>query len=196
MTSDAHDRGNFRGAVERRSQVVRVFAGIWWLMVLRGIAAIVLGLIAVFAPTDTVLALLLFLGIYLIVDGVFGLVSSVMAGRRQERWGLLVAESLFNILVGAILLLEPGIGLVVFMLLLAAWAIVTGALMIGTAMNHKRDGKGWLVGGGLISVVFGILLAVAPVIGAVVLTWWLGVYALMFGVALVIFGFRLRSIAA
>jgi len=194
MTSDIH--GNFHGTVERRGEVTRVFAGIWWLMVLRGVAAIALGLIAMFAPTDTVLALLLFLGIYLIVDGAFGLVSSVMAGRRQERWGLLIAESLFNILVGAILLLEPGIGLVVFMLLLAAWAIVTGGLMIGTAMNHKRDGKGWLVGGGLISVVFGILLAVAPVIGAVVLTWWLGVYALMFGVALVVFGIRLRSITA
>lgn len=201
MTSDAQDGGNFpgarpNGAVGRPGGLTRVFAGIWWLMVLRGTAAIVLGLIAVLAPTDTVLALLLFLGIYLIVDGVFGLVSSVMAARRQERWGLLVAESLLNVLVGVILLVEPGIGLIVFMLLLAAWAIVTGALMIGAAMNHKRDGKSWLVGGGLVSVVFGILLAVAPVIGAVVLTWWLGVYALMFGAALVVFGFRLRSIAA
>lgn len=194
MTSDIH--GNFHGTVERRGEVTRVFAGIWWLIVLRGVAAIVLGLIAIFAPSDTVLALLLFLGIYLVVDGAFGLVSAVMAGRRQERWGLLIAESLFNIVVGVILLLEPGIGLIVFMLLLAAWAIVTGALMIGTAMNHKRDGKAWLVGGGLVSVVFGILLAVAPVIGAVVLTWWLGVYALMFGVALIAFGIRLRSITA
>jgi len=201
MTSDAHDGDNFprvrpNAAVERRGEIVRAFAGIWWLMVLRGIAAIVLGLIAVVAPTDTVLALLLFLGIYLIVDGVFGLASSLIAGRRQERWGLLMAESLLNLLVGVIILSAPGIGLVVFMLLLAAWAIVTGALMIGTAMNHKRDGKGWLVGGGLVSVVFGILLATAPVIGAVVLTWWLGVYALLFGAALVVFGFRLRSIAA
>lgn len=193
MTSDTHDGGNFHGAVQ---PVSRVFAGIWWLIVLRGAAAIVLGLIAMFAPTDTVLALLLFLGVYLIVDGAFGLVSSVMAGRRQERWGLLIAESLLNVLVGGILLMEPGIGLVVFMLLLAAWAIVTGALMIGTAMNHKRDGKGWLVAGGLVSVIFGILLAVAPVIGAVVLTWWLGVYALMFGAALVVFGFHLRRITA
>ena len=202
MTSDTHEGGKFHGVrssettVERRGDVSRVFAGIWWLLVLRGVAGIVLGLIAMFAPTDTILALLLFLGIYLIADGAFGLVAAILAGRRQERWGLLIAESLLNILVGAILLLEPGIGLVVFMLLLAAWAIVTGALMIGTAMNHKRDGQGWLVGGGLVSVVFGILLAVAPVIGAVVLTWWLGVYALMFGAALTAFGLRLRAIAA
>jgi uncharacterized membrane protein HdeD (DUF308 family) len=91
---------------------------------------------------------------------------------------------------------EPGISLVVFMLLFAGWAIVTGGLMIGAAMNHKRDGKAWLIGGGLISVVFGIVLALAPIIGAVVLTWWLGLYALIFGVALLVFGLRLRNIAA
>jgi uncharacterized membrane protein HdeD (DUF308 family) len=137
---------------------------------------------------------LLILGAYLMVDGVFGLVSGLMAGRRRERWGLLVAESVVNLVIGFIIIMAPGISLTVFMLLLAAWAIVTGGLMIGTAMNHKRDGKAWLIGGGLISVLFGIVLAVAPIIGAVVLTWWLGLYALIFGVALIVFGLRLRTI--
>jgi uncharacterized membrane protein HdeD (DUF308 family) len=99
-----------------------------------------------------------------------------------------------NLVIGFIIIMAPGISLTVFMLLLAAWAIVTGGLMIGTAMNHKRDGKAWLIGGGLISVLFGIVLAVAPIIGAVVLTWWLGLYALIFGVALIVFGLRLRTI--
>ncbi|HVT52918.1 MAG TPA: DUF308 domain-containing protein [Dongiaceae bacterium] len=176
--------------------MARLFAGIWWLMVLRGVAGIVFGLFALFAPGATVLSLLLLLGIYLIVDGVFGLVSALMAGRRDERWGLLLVESLLNLLIGIVMIAEPGISLVVFMLLFAGWAIVTGGLMIGAAMNHKRDGKAWLIGGGLISVVFGIVLALAPIIGAVVLTWWLGLYALIFGVALLVFGLRLRNIAA
>jgi uncharacterized membrane protein HdeD (DUF308 family) len=199
MTSDIHGAsGNGRRdrTVERHDPAARLFAGIWWLMVLRGLAGIVFGLLALFAPGATVLSLLLLLGIYLIVDGVFGLASAVMAGRRNERWGLLLVESLLNLLIGIVMIAEPGFSLVVFMLLFAGWAIVTGALMIGAAMNHKRDGKAWLIGGGLISVVFGIVLAVAPIIGAVVLTWWLGIYALVFGVALLVFGLRLRNIAA
>lgn len=199
MTSDIHGAsgdGRRDRTVERRDPMARLFAGIWWLMVLRGVAGIVFGLFALFAPGATVLSLLLLLGIYLIVDGVFGLVSALMAGRRDERWGLLLVESLLNLLIGIVMIAEPGISLVVFMLLFAGWAIVTGGLMIGAAMNHKRDGKAWLIGGGLISVVFGIVLALAPIIGAVVLTWWLGLYALIFGVALLVFGLRLRNIAA
>ncbi len=199
MTSDIHGGPNghtAHGPVERRDAIIRLFVGVWWLVVLRGVAGIVFGLLALFAPAATVLSLLFFLGVYLIVDGVFGLVSSLMAGRRQERWGLLVVESVLNLLIGIFVLIAPDVSLITFMLLFAAWAIVTGALMIGTAMNHKRDGKGWLVAGGLASVVFGILLALAPVIGAVVVTWWLGVYALIFGVALLVFGIRLRGIAA
>ena len=141
------------------------------------------------------ISLLLILGVYLMVDGAFGLISGVMAGRRRERWGLLLAESILNLVIGLIVIMAPDIGLVVFMLLLAAWAILTGGLMIGAGLSHKRDGMAWLIGGGLVSVVFGIVLAIAPIIGAVVLTWWLGLYALIFGVALVVFGLHLRKIA-
>ena len=194
MASDLPS-GLGNATVERRGEIRRLFATVWWLIVLRGVAGIVLGLFALFAPVSTIVTLLLFFAVYLIVDGVFGLVSALVAGRRRERWGLLLAESLLNILVGVIMLLWPAVTLVVFVLMVAAWAIITGGLMVGTAMNHKRNGKGWLIAGGLVSVVFGIVLAVSPLIGAVVLTWWLGVYALAFGVALVVFGLRLRSIA-
>jgi uncharacterized membrane protein HdeD (DUF308 family) len=173
MTSDIDHGRPHDGAM--RDGYARPFAGIWWLIVLRGFAGVIFGLFALFSPGATVLSLLLILGAYLMLDGIFGLVSAVMAGQRQERWGLLIAESVVN---------------------LAGWAIVTGGLMIGSAMNHKRDGQRWLIGGGLVSVLFGIALALAPILGAVVLTWWLGLYALVFGAALMVFGFRLRSIVA
>jgi uncharacterized membrane protein HdeD (DUF308 family) len=174
----------------------RPFAGVWWLIVLRGLAGVIFGLFALFSPGATVLSLLLILGAYLMLDGIFGRVSAVIAGRRQERWGLLIAESVVNLLIGFLIIMAPGIGLTVFMLVLAGWAIVTGGLMIGSAMNHKRDGQRWLIGGGLASVLFGIALALAPILGGVVLTWWLGLYALVFGAALMVFGFRLRGIVA
>jgi uncharacterized membrane protein HdeD (DUF308 family) len=191
MTSDIH--GAERSGVVDRA-LNRPFAGIWWLMVLRGLCGILFGVVAILEPGVTILSLVVVFAVYMLLDGVFGLISAVMAGQRNERWGLLLAESLFNVLVGVVMLLFPEISIYTFMLLIAAWAIVTGALMIGTAMNHRRDGKWPLVIGGLASVLFGIVLAVGPLIGAVVLTWWLGIYALIFGLALTAFGLRLRLV--
>jgi uncharacterized membrane protein HdeD (DUF308 family) len=190
MSSDIH--GAHQSTIARG---YRPFAGIWWLMVLRGLCGILFGVVAIQAPGVTILSLVVVFAVYMLADGVFGLISAVMAGQRGERWGLLVAESLFNFVVGVAMLLFPTITIFAFMLLIAIWAIVTGALMIGTAMNHRQDGKWPLVIGGLVSVVFGIVLAVGPLIGAVVLTWWLGIYALIFGGALAAFGLKLRAIA-
>lgn len=84
--------------------------------------------------------------------------------------------------------------MVAFVLLIAAWAIVTGALMLWAAFRLDTDsGRGWLVLGGIVSLAYGVLLIIAPMIGALVLTWWLGAYALVFGVALLVLGFRLRA---
>src|SRR5262245_21704116 len=117
------------------------FAGIWWLMVLRGFCGILFGVVAILAPGITILSLVWVFAVYLLADGIFGLISAVMAGQRGECWGLLVAESLFNVLTGVVMLLFPDLTVLVLMLLIGAWAIITGALMIGTAMNHRRDGK-------------------------------------------------------
>jgi uncharacterized membrane protein HdeD (DUF308 family) len=187
MTTDVHS-----GTIERGN---RPFSGIWWLIVLRGLCGILFGVIAVLEPGVTILSLIWVFAIYLLADGIFGLISAVMAGQRRERWGFLVAASLFNVLVGVVMLLYPEITIYAFMLLIGAWAIVTGALMIGTAINHRRDGRWPLVIGGIASVMLGIVLAAGPLTGAVVLTWWLGLYALIFGAALVAFGMKLRAIA-
>jgi len=194
----AHD-GNIRdgeGRERRRmGETRRPFAGIWWLVTLRGLIGIGFGLFALFAPVATLISLLVILAVYLMVDGVFGLVSAALAGRAGERWDLLVVEAVANLVAGAAVLAWPALTLLVLVLLLAGWAILTGALMIGTAINLKRDGRVWLGLSGVVSVVFGIVLAVAPIIGAVVVTWWLGIYALVFGTVLVVFGLHLRSIA-
>jgi uncharacterized membrane protein HdeD (DUF308 family) len=195
MTSEIHGAQR-NGVVERRAvdRSNRPFDGIWWLMVLRGLCGILFGAVAILEPGVTILSLVVVFAVYMLVDGVFGLISAVMASQRGERWGLLVAEGLFNVVVGVIMLLFPTVTIFTFMLLIAGWAILTGALMIGVAINHRRDGKWPLVIGGLVSVVFGIVLAIGPLIGAVVLTWWLGIYALIFGGALVAFGLKLRAV--
>ena len=167
----------------------------WWLFTLRGVLAIVFGCIALIFPGPTMLSLVIFFSAYMLVDGVFGIISAVRAIRRKEdRWGLLIFEGLLNIAVGILAFLWPGITVLAFVLLVAAWAIVSGALMTTAGFRlNTNHGRWWLILGGLLSLAYGALLFITPLIGAIVLTWWLGAYALAFGIALVIFSFKLRS---
>jgi uncharacterized membrane protein HdeD (DUF308 family) len=167
----------------------------WWLFTLRGVFAIIFGLIALIFPGPTMLSLVLLFSAYMLVDGVAGIISAVRAIRRKEdRWGLLIFEGLLDIAVGIAAFLWPGLTVIAFVWLVAAWAIVTGGLMTVAGFRLNIDyGRWWMVLGGLLSLAYGVLLIIAPLIGAVVLTWWIGAYALAFGIALVIFSFKLRS---
>ena len=177
-----------------RDLLVALLARNWWAIGLRGVFAIVFGLIALFLPVATMLSLVIVFALYAFADGVFGIVSAVRAAQARQRWGVLVIEGLVNIAVAAIAVLWPGITVLAFVLLVAIWAIVTGALELAAAFRlGTEDGRWWLVVGGLVSLIYGGLLIVAPMIGAVVLTWWLGAYALIFGVALVVLAFRLKA---
>ena len=167
----------------------------WWLFTLRGVLGIIFGILALIFPGPTILSLVLLFSAYMLVDGIFGIISAVRAIRRKEdRWGLLMLEGLLNIAVGIAAFLWPGLTVVAFVWLVAAWAIVTGGLMTAAGFRLNIDhGRWWLVLSGLLSLAYGVLLVITPLIGAIVLTWWLGAYALVFGVALVVFSFKLRT---
>jgi len=186
---------NLRGvAFPEYEPMIAVLARNWWAIGLRGVLGILFGLIALFLPGATMLSLVLVFAVYAFVDGVFGIVSAVRAAREHERWGYLVLEGLVNIAAAAIAMFWPGITVVAFVFLIAFWAILTGIFELTAAYRLELiDGRGWLIFGGVVSVLYGILLIVAPMIGAVVLTWWLGAYALVFGVCLVVLAFRLRA---
>jgi uncharacterized membrane protein HdeD (DUF308 family) len=167
---------------------MRVLAQNWWAI------GILFGLVALLLPGATMLSLVLLFAAYIFVDGIFAIVSAVRAAQHHERWGFLVLEGIINIVAAGIAVLWPGITVIAFVLVVAFWAIVSGGFMLAAAYRMgPADGRWWLVLGGIASVIYGILLVIAPVIGAVVLTWWLGAYALVFGVSLLILAFRLRS---
>jgi uncharacterized membrane protein HdeD (DUF308 family) len=167
----------------------------WWLFTLRGVLGIIFGILALIFPGPTILSLVLLFSAYMLVDGIFGIISAVRAIRRKEdRWGLLIFEGLLDIATGVVAFLWPALTVVAFVWLIAAWAIVSGGLMTAAGFRlNIEHGRWWLVLGGLLSLAYGVLLIITPLIGAVVLTWWLGAYALVFGVALVIFSLKLRS---
>jgi uncharacterized membrane protein HdeD (DUF308 family) len=166
----------------------------WWLFTIRGIFGVLFGLTAFLFPGPTMLSLVILFSAYMLVDGAAGIVSAVRAMRRRDQWGLLILEGLLNIAVGIVAFLWPGLTVLAFVLLVAAWAIITGGLMIAAGFRlNTGHGRWWLVLGGLCSLIYGGLLVAMPLIGAVVLTWWMAAYALVFGISLIILSFRLRS---
>lgn len=166
----------------------------WWLVALRGILGVTFGIIALVMPAATILALVLVFSAYMLVDGCFALYTAVRAIRRHDSWGMALLQGIASIGTGVIAFLWPAITVVAFVLLLAAWSIVSGCLMLAGARNVEGGyGRGWLMFGGIISLLYGFLMILTPLLGAVVLTWWLGVYSLVFGVALIVLAFRLRS---
>jgi uncharacterized membrane protein HdeD (DUF308 family) len=196
MTAQAahtHRPGEFASAAARSRMKNAVLAQNWWAVAIRGVAAILFGLIALALPGAALLGFTLLFAAYVLVDGIFAIVSAVRAARRHERWGLLVLEGVADLVAAAVALLLPVIAVIAFVILVAAWAVVTGGLALAAAFSLNVDhGRVWMAIGGLASIVLGILLVGAPLLGAVVLTWWIGAYALIAGVSLCILAFRLR----
>ena len=128
------------------------------------------------------------------VTGVFAIVAGVRAAARHERWGLLILEGAVDLAAGAAALLVPGLTVLVVVTLLGIWSVVTGALMLAAAWRlHGGYGRWLLALSGLVSLAWGVLLWTSPVAGALVLTWWLGGYALVFGALLLVLAFNLRG---
>ena len=166
----------------------------WWAFIIRGVLAVLFGLIALFMPGITMLSLVLVFAAYAVVDGVFAIIGSVRAAQRGGRWGLLAFEGVVDILAGVAAAAWPGLTVVVFVALIAAWALITGGLMLAAAVNlDGAHGRIWLVVSAIASILYGVLLVVAPMIGALVLTWWIGAYALIFGISMIVFALRLRE---
>jgi uncharacterized membrane protein HdeD (DUF308 family) len=166
----------------------------WTVVVARGVLGIIIGLIAFLFPGPTLLWLVGLFAIYLILDGILAIVAAVRAASKNERWGFLTFEGIAGIVAGVLAMALPGLTVLVFVGLLAAWALVSGALELRAAFNLAMDHGRWLPAlGGIISIVFGIVLVAAPMFGALVVTWWVGAYATFFGATLLALGFKLRA---
>jgi uncharacterized membrane protein HdeD (DUF308 family) len=171
-----------------------VLADNWWVVALRGVLAILFGIAAFAMPAATMLALVLFFAAYSLLDGILGVVLAVRGARKGERWGWLLVNGLFGIAVGIAAALWPGLTVLAFVFMIAAWALISGGLMMGAAFGLKVNHGRWLlVLGGILSLIWGVLLVVSPLAGALVLTWWVGAQALLFGVILIVLAFRLRE---
>jgi uncharacterized membrane protein HdeD (DUF308 family) len=169
----------------------------WWLLLLRGIAAIIFGVLTFVWPGITLLTLVLLYGAYALVDGVLAIVAAITGDAPAPRWWLAIV-GLLGILVGILTFVWPGITAVVLLLFIAGWAIATGILQIVGAIRLRKeiDNEWLLIASGVLSVLFGLILVVQPGAGALALLYVIGFYAVLYGILLVGFSLRLRRHAA
>jgi uncharacterized membrane protein HdeD (DUF308 family) len=175
--------------------VLPVLSRNWWALALRGLAAILFGLAAFFLPGITLTALILLFGAFALVDGIFAIVAAVRAERHNARWWLLLAQGVFGVLLGILTFIWPGLTALVLLYFIAAWAILTGIFEVVGAIRLRQEIEGeWvLILSGVLSVIFGVVLAVLPGVGILALLWLIGAYAVAAGVLLIILAFRVRS---
>jgi uncharacterized membrane protein HdeD (DUF308 family) len=171
-----------------------VMVGNWWALILRGLFAVLFGLAALLWPGLTLLVLLYLFAAYALVDGVFAIVAAFKPSARHARGWWLVAEAVIGILTGLVTILLPGITALVLLYVIAAWFMFTGIVRTIAAISLRRQIENeWLmVSTGVLSVVFGIILAVLPGVGLLSLAWLIGIYALVIGILLIALGLRAR----
>ena len=175
--------------------MVDVWTGNWWALALRAVVAIVFAVVAIMMPGPTLAAIVILFGIYAIADGVFAIVAAVKGVRRGERWGAMLFQGVIGVIAGAIAVFWPGIGALALTYLIAGWALVTGAFEIAAAIHLRKiiEGEWLLIIAGVLSILLGVLVAIYPGAGALLLVWWLAAYALAYGVVSLMLAFRVRS---
>jgi uncharacterized membrane protein HdeD (DUF308 family) len=167
----------------------------WWVVLIRGIVAVLFGVVAIIWPDLTLGALLILIGAYFIVDGIFTGVAAVRAIQRGQQWWMLALEAVASVVAGLIAWVWPDLTALALVYVIAAWAIITGIFEIVTAIRLRREitNEFLLIVSGALSVLFGIVIAAFPRSGALSVIWIIGIYAIAFGVLLIALSFRLRG---
>jgi uncharacterized membrane protein HdeD (DUF308 family) len=175
--------------------MVEALARSWGWVLLRGIAAILFGVLTLFNPGIALATLVLLFGAYALVDGVSLVVSAIANRKSEERWGALLIGGLLGIAAGIVTFLLPNITAIALLAVIAAWAIVVGIAEIVAAIELRKVIRDeWLlIVAGTASVAFGVFLIARPAAGALAVVLWIGVYAVVTGILLVALAFRLRS---
>jgi len=174
--------------------VVDTFRLNWWLVALRGLVAILFGVLALVWPGVTLITLIWLFGAFALVNGLLSLILAAKAPKGYPRVGSLILGGLLGILAGLLTFVMPGITALGLLILIALWAIVTGMMELVAAIRLRKiiTNEWLLVLTGVLSIAFGVLLILMPAAGALALIWWIGIWALVFGILLMVLAFRMR----
>lgn len=177
--------------------LVATLARHWWVLLLRGLAAIVFALLTSAQPDIALAALVLLFGAYVLIEGVLGVGNAIAARRDNREWWLLLLWAVAGVVVGVLTFMRPDVTTLALLYYIAAWALVSGVMQIGLALRVRRavTGEWALILSGALSVLFGVLLFAQPASGAVAIAWLIALYAYLYGVLLVLLALKLRKAA-
>jgi uncharacterized membrane protein HdeD (DUF308 family) len=175
--------------------MLSVLARRWWLLALRGLLAILFGILALIWPELTVDVLTLIFAAYVFVDGLFTVISVIVDRELYPRWGRALLGGLLGMAVGVVTFIWPNVTQLTLLILIAAWAFLIGIFSIIAAIDLRKEMEGELLLGlsGVLSILFGLLLVIWPASGLLALIWMIGGYAIVFGVLLILLAFRARG---
>ena len=166
----------------------------WWAAAIRGVIAILIGSFAILAPAVTLIALVMIFAAYSFVDGVFAIVLAIRGARKHERWGWLAFNGVISIAAAAVAIIFPAATSLVFAILFAVWAIVSGSASVAAGIGlGKSHGRWWLIAGGVIAILFGIWAILDLGLGMLALSYLVGFQALLAGFTLLALAYRLRE---
>ena len=176
--------------------LLRELAENWWLLLLRGIAAIAFGVLAFIWPGLTLLTLTFMWGFYAIADGVLALWAAIASkgGEIAPRWWLAIV-GIAGVIAGLLTFVWPGMTALILLIFIASWAIVIGVLQIWGAIRLRKEIEGeWLLGlSGVLWVAFGVIMFAQPGAGALALIWWIGSFAILAGCVYIALAFQLKK---
>ena len=180
---------------ENYLEMATLFASRWWAVLLRGVIAIVFGILAFAWPGVTIATLVTLFAFYALIDGVFSLCSAIGGRYREHRW-LLALEGVVGIWAGLVMFRAPGVTAVFLVFFISIWAMATGFLRIVEAIRLRReiDGELWLVLSGILAILFALMLMAQPILGVITLAWIIAIYAVLVGALLIGLSFELRRL--
>jgi uncharacterized membrane protein HdeD (DUF308 family) len=168
----------------------------WWVLLLRGVVAILFGIAAYAWPGMTLVTLLTLFGAFALVDGIFNVFHAISGRKEDERWWVLLLEGLLGIVIGVITFQAPELTATVLILYIGFWAMATGVLRIILAVRLRKEieGEWWMALAGLAGIVFGVFMVARPGAGALAVLWLVAIWAIVGGVCLVIFSFKVKAL--
>ncbi|HMH04141.1 MAG TPA: HdeD family acid-resistance protein [Candidatus Udaeobacter sp.] len=168
----------------------------WWVPVIRGIAAIVFGVIAFTHPVMAIATLVLFFGAWVLIDGIFRIFGAIKHRGSDSDWAWQLVIGLIGIIVGLLTFHAPQVTALALVIYIAAWALMIGAseIVMAVKLRHEIKGEWLLILMGLASIVFAVLLLWNPVAGAAAVIWLIAWYAVVLGILAIFFGFRLKTL--
>lgn len=168
----------------------------WWLAIIRGIVAILFGIAVLARPAMSVGVLLMLFGAFALASGIMAVISSISLMAHHKQWWAMLVEGLVGIAIGLITFYWPAVTALSVLVLVAIWAIIIGVFQfVGSASGFGPSSSRWLLAiAGILSVILGILLLARPAAGLLTIVWFLGIYAILWGIDQIVLGFQLRHL--